>query len=259
MSEPTPAAPTRYEVVAGVATITLDAPQKRNAFSQNLVLGILDGLEQARRDETVRVIVLTNTGTTFSAGADLKEDRASLRPDAKSFVDIVHAIDACPKPVLARVAGHAAGGGAALVACCDVAIASDEVRIGITEVRIGVPPSGVAALLAHRMGRRELFEAFLVGDMMPAARAAELGLVNLAVPAAELDATVARYVDGLVRGGPRSLAATKRLLQGMTGLTPTQSQLLADEASRGAFESSEAREGVASFLEKRPAAWIPQA
>lgn len=249
--------PISYGVAKGVATITLDSPERRNAFSQNLLQGLMAGLRQAQADAEVRVIVITNTGTSFSAGADLKEDRASLGPEALTFVDIVKAIDACPKPVLARVAGHAAGGGAALAACCDLAIAADTARIGITEVRIGVPPAGVAALLASRMGRRELFEAFLVGDMMPAARAAELGMVNLVVPADELDATVDRYVEGLVRGGPKSLAITKRLLQGMADLTPEQAERLSDEASRGVFEASEAKEGVTAFLEKRPAAWIP--
>ncbi len=249
--------PVDYAVAAGVATVTLNAPGKRNAFSQNLVQGLMAGIRSAQADDGVRVIVITNTGTTFSAGADLKEDRASLGPDAITFVDIVKAIDSCPKPVVARVAGHAAGGGAALVVCCDLAIAADTARIGITEVRIGIPPAGVAALLAHRMGRRELVEAFLVGDMMPAARAAELGMVNLVVPEAELDATVARYVEGLVRGGPRSLGITKHLLQAMAHLTPEQAETLADASARGAFESSEAREGVSSFLEKRPATWIP--
>jgi methylglutaconyl-CoA hydratase len=249
--------PTRYETAAGVATITMDAPERRNAFSQNLVQGLLAGLRRAEADEAVRVVVITNTGTTFSAGADLKEDRAALGPDAATFVDVVHATFALSKPVVARVAGHAAGGGVALATCCDVAIAIDSARIGITEVRIGVPPHGVAALLAHRLSPRALLEAFLVGDMMPAARAAELGLVNLAVPADQLDATVARYVDGLVRGGPRSLARTKRMLQAMAHLTPDQAALLADEASRGAFDQAEAREGVAAFLEKRPARWIP--
>ncbi|MDH4078133.1 MAG: enoyl-CoA hydratase-related protein, partial [Acidimicrobiia bacterium] len=113
--------PVDYAVAAGVATITLNAPAKRNAFSQNLVQGLMAGIRQARADDAVRVIVITNTGTTFSAGADLKEDRSSLGPDAITFVDIVKAIDACPKPVVARVAGHAAGGGAALVVCCDLA------------------------------------------------------------------------------------------------------------------------------------------
>lgn len=250
--------PVRSEVGAGVATITLDAPQRRNAFSQDLLVGLLEAIRTAEADDSVRVLVITNAGGTFSAGADLKEDRAALGPDAITFVDIVHVIDACPKPVVARVAGHAAGGGAALAACCDIAIASEDARIGITEARIGVPAAGVAALLAHRMGRRELFEAFLVADMMPARRAAELGLLNLAVPADELDATVARYVDGLVRGGPRTLATTKRLLQAMDGLSATQAATLADEASRGLFTTNEAREGVAAFIERRPAAWIPQ-
>ena len=251
--------PTRYELADGVATITLDAPERRNAFSQNLVQGMLEGLRRAEADEAARVVVITNTGTTFSAGADLKEDRAALGSDPATFVDIVHAIEALSKPVVARVAGHAAGGGAALAACCDVAIASDDARIGITEVRIGVPPHGVAALLAHRLSHRALLEAFLVGDMMSATRAAELGLVNLAVPRADLDATVANYVDGLVRGGPRSLARTKRMLFAMGELTPEQSELLAEEASRGAFEHAEAREGVGAFLERRPAGWIPPA
>jgi methylglutaconyl-CoA hydratase len=249
--------PIRYETAGGVATITLDAPERRNAFSQALLQGIMAGLRRAEADQAVRVVVITNTGTTFSAGADLKEDRASLGPDALTFVDVIHALDASAKPVVARVAGHAAGGGAALAACCDVAIAADTARIGITEVRIGIPPGGVAALLAHRMSRRALYESFLVGDMMPATRAVELGMLNLAVPAEELDETVNRYVDGLVRGGPRALAVTKRLLNAMEQLTPDQAETLADEASRGAFERSEAREGVSAFLEKRSARWIP--
>ena len=249
--------PVRYEVSKGVATITLDAPERRNAFSQDLVKGLLAGLAAAGADEAVRVVVVTNTGGTFSAGADLKEDRASLGPDAATFVDVVRVIEALPKPVVAKVAGHAAGGGAALAACCDVAIAVSTARIGITEVRIGVPPHGVAALLARRMTKRALFEAFLVADMMPAARAADLGLINLAVEPQAFDETVARYVDGLIRGGPHSLAATKRLLLHMDELTPAQAELLANEASRGAFERSEAKEGVASFIGKRPAAWIP--
>ena len=106
--------PTRYELSAGVATITLDAPERRNAFSQDLLQGMMAGIRQVAADDAVRVLVITNTGNTFSAGADLKEDRNALGPDALTFVDIVHALDALPKPVVARVAGHAAGGGAAL-------------------------------------------------------------------------------------------------------------------------------------------------
>lgn len=249
--------PVRYESSAGVATLTLDAPERRNAFSQPLLVALMDGLRRAEADDAVRVIVITNSGTTFSAGADLKEDRATLGPGALTFLDIVDAIDACPKPVVARVAGHAAGGGAALVACCDLAILADSARIGITEVRLGIAPLGVAALLAHRMGQRELFEAFLVGDMMGARRAVELGLANVAVPDDELDATVARYIDGLVRGGPHSLGATKRFLQAIGPLSPADARQLANTTSVSAAERSEAKEGVAAFLGKRPVAWLP--
>jgi methylglutaconyl-CoA hydratase len=266
-------APTRYEVAGGVATITLDAPQRRNAFSQDLIAGVLDGIERAVDDGGVRVLVLTNTGTTFSAGADLKEDRAALGPGAKSFVDVVAAIAACPKPVVGRVAGHAAGGGAAVVVACDLAVAVDTARIGITEVRLGIAPVPVAQLLAARLGTRALSEAFLVGEMMPASRAAELGMVNLAVPADELDATVDRFVGGLVRGGPVALAITKRTLAELCGLPGAEDAgpraAAADRAGGGGAVTGggaaagddaarrEAREGTAAFLEKRPASWVP--
>ena len=129
---------------------------------------------------------------------------------------------------MARVAGHAAGGGAALAVCCDLSIAADTARIGITEVRIGVPPTGVAALLADRPEPPGPLRVVPGRRHDAAARAVELGLLSLAVPADELDATVDRYVDGLVRGGPRSLGVTKRMLQAMAQLTPDQAELLSD-------------------------------
>ncbi|MCC6435802.1 MAG: enoyl-CoA hydratase/isomerase family protein [Acidimicrobiales bacterium] len=249
-------APTRSETVRGVATVTLDSPQNRNAFSQALLTSLRDDLQAAIDDPAVRVIVLTNTGTTFSAGADLKEDARSLPKGALTFGDIVDLVDRGPKPVVGRIAGHGAGAGAVLAAACDIAIAADTARLGITEVRLGIAPVPVAAMMAHRMGRRELFEAFLAADMMPAARAAELGMINLAVPADELDATVARYVDALVKGAPEALATTKTALQAMAdGGVAANVAYGAHHA--GALRSEEAREGVEAFLQKRPPAWIP--
>lgn len=249
-------APTRYEVAGGVATITLDSPGNRNAFSQPLLQSLMAGLKAALSDATVRVIVLTNSGGTFSAGADLREDSRSLPADALGFPDIVAAVDASPKPVVGRIAGHAAGGGAALVAACDVAIALDTVRLGITEVRLGIAPVPVAAMMAHRMGRRALFEAFLAADMMPAARAVELGLVNLAVAEDSFDDVVGHYVDCLVKGAPETLAATKAALRAMTETTVAAAQAYAS-ANPAGFGSAEAKEGVAAFLEKRPPTWVP--
>jgi methylglutaconyl-CoA hydratase len=248
--------PTRYEVARGVATITLDSPGNRNAFSQALLQSLKAHLDQALADDAVRVVVLTNTGGTFSAGADLKEDSRSLPPGSLVFGDIVDVIDGSPKPVVGRIAGHAAGGGAVLASACDIAVAVDTARIGITEVRLGIAPVPVAAMMAHRMGRRELFEAFLAADMMPAARAAELGLVNVAVAADELDPTVARYVDALTRGAPGALAATKTALRAMVDQSLAANRAYA-KANGGTLGSPEAREGVNAFIEKRPPAWIP--
>lgn len=246
-------AATRYEVANGVATITMDAPQRRNAFSQELLNGVLGDLDRAAADDAVRVVVLTNSGTTWSAGADLREGTA-LGDTAKSFVDLARAVDASPKPVVARVAGHAAGGAVAVVVCCDLAIAVDSARIGVTEARLGIAPIAVAELLAGRLSARALSEAFLVAEMMPAARAAELGLVNRAVPEAELDEVVGGYVDGLLRSGPVALAGTKRALQARA---PGGSARVPVSAGEEAAAKAEAREGVAAFLEKRPAAWVP--
>ncbi|MFN0089623.1 MAG: enoyl-CoA hydratase/isomerase family protein [Acidimicrobiales bacterium] len=249
--------PTRYEAAGGVATITLDMPERRNALGHFMVRSFLDHMEQALADESVRCVVLANSGTTFSAGADLKQDRSQIEGVPLGFPDMVRAIVASPKPVIARVAGHCAGGGAALVCMCDIAIASDTSRIGITEVRIGIPPSGVAAMILHRMTTRHALEAFLTGEMVPAARAVEMGLINQAVPEEQLDAEVTRVVEGILRGGPASLAATKQLVLEFAGIDLEHAIARGEELGKGAFDSAEAREGVAAFRERRDPSWIP--
>lgn len=245
-------------VTGGVATITLDSPERRNSFGQPLLRSLLAQLDSAVADDEVRVIVLTNSGNTFSAGADLKEDRSTIGPDDPTFFDVVARIDASPKPVVGRIAGHAAGGGAAVVVACDIAVVTDEARIGITEVRLGLPPVPVASILAHRMTPRALSEAFLAAEMLSAQRAVELGMANRAVPAGELDAAVAGYVDALLRGGPVALAVTKEALGSMVGNPASVNADVADRFRHSGFTSPEAAEGVAAFVEKRDPAWIPQ-
>jgi methylglutaconyl-CoA hydratase len=250
--------PTSLTVANGVATITLDLPERRNSFGQALLRSLLAHLDAAVTDATVRVMVLTNTGNTFSAGADLKEDRNALGPDAPTFFDVIDRIDASPKPVVARVNGHAAGGGAALAIACDIAVAVDTARIGITEVRLGIAPLPVAAVLVHRLTPRALTESFLTGEMLDAGRAAELGMVNAAVPEAELDATVARYVDALVRSGPEALRVTKRALAEMVLRPADQAAEVAERHDGDDAVDVERREGVAAFVEKRAPQWIPE-
>lgn len=253
--------PTTCAVERGVATITLDSPERRNSFGQPLLKSLLANFDAAVADTNVRVIVLTNAGTVFSAGADLKEDRATIGPGDPTFFDVIARIDASPKPVVGRIAGHAAGGGAAVVVACDISVMADTARIGITEVRLGLPPVPVASILAHRMTPKALFESFLAADMMSARRAEQLGMVTIVVPEAELDETVSRYVDALLRGGPESLAITKRSLQAMIGRSLEENLATAarHQASDGgdALSGAEARAGVAAFIEKRDAPWLP--
>lgn len=249
--------PTTYRIDRpGVATITMDAPERRNSFGQPMLRSLLGHLRQAVKSEDVRVIVLTNAGTVFSAGADLKEDRRTIGPDDPTFFDVVTAIDDSPKPVVGRIAGHAAGGGAAAAIACDVSVMVDTARIGITEVRLGIAPMAVAAILAHRLSTRALFESFLAADMMSALRAQELGLVNMAVAEADLDATVDRFVDALVLGGPESLAMTKKALRAMTGRTAEENARVGQQLA-AELTSTEAQAGVAAFVNKRDAPWVP--
>lgn len=248
---------TSLTIDRGIATISLDHHAGRNSFGQGLLRSLFDNFDAAVADDEVRVIVLTNSGTVFSAGADLKEDRSTLKPGDPSFMEFVHKMDASPKPVIGRIAGHAAGGGAAIVIACDLSVIVDSARIGITEVRLGIPPVPVAALLAHRLTPMAMHEAFLAADMMDASRAAAIGLVNAVVSEAELDATVAHYADALTRGAPAALAETKKTLQAMLGRTMEENLAYAEANHGDVFGQSEAAEGVAAFREKRDANWIP--
>ncbi len=249
--------PTTYRIDRpGVATITLDAPERRNSFGQPMLKSLLAHLRQAVESEDVRVIVLTNAGTVFSAGADLKEDRGGIGPGDPTFFDLVTAIDESPKPVVGRIAGHAAGGGAAVAIACDLSVMVDTARIGITEVRLGIAPVAVAAILAHRLSPRAMFESFLAADMMPAQRAQELGLVNVAVAEGDLDATLDRFIDALVRGGPESLAMTKKALRAMTGRTAEENAIIAPHLV-AELTHTEAQAGVAAFVNKQDAPWVP--
>lgn len=247
---------TVYEAAGGVATIIMDAQERRNAFGRDLRESLLADFEAALADPAVRVIVLTNAGSSFSAGADVKEERNPEHPWPLPYHEILEAVDRSPKPVVARVAGHAAGGAACLVAMCDISVVADTARIGITEVRLGAPPVDVVAYLASRIPYRFLLEALITGEMMPAQRAVELGLANVAVPVGELDATVARYVESLIKSAPNAIATTKRWLQTMVHLTADQSKALGREAvSTSLFTSVEATEGIEAFVQKRPPSW----
>jgi methylglutaconyl-CoA hydratase len=257
---PHPLPVVHYAVSAGVATVTMDSPHNRNALSMALMGGVLDSLRRAVEDDAVRVIVLTHTGRVFCSGADLRETQSGTGPGdipVASLPAILRTIWEAPKPVVARIAGPARAGGLGLIGACDLAVAAEDATFAFTEVRLGVIPAVISATVLPRLAPRAAAELFLTGGVFDGRRAEQVGLLTRAVPAGSLDDAVREYVDMLVRGGPLALAGTKQLLRRAPAadLGAELEQLTATSVRY--FTSEEGREGVASFREKRDAAWVP--
>lgn len=247
-------AATTLTVDAGVATITLDQPDNRNALSTALVDSLGDQLVAATGDEAVRVIVLTNESHVFCAGADLSGADA---PDPRySLVDIFEAILESPKPVIGRIAGHCMGGGVGLAAACDISVVTEEARIGFTEVRIGVAPAMISVICLPKMRRADAMELFLSGERITASRAVEVGLLNRVVAADALDAAVDEVVGNVLAGGPNALTAAKRLVDEVPAMARADAFAFTEPLSAELFASDEAAEGMAAFREKRNARWV---
>jgi len=250
----------------GIATITLDRPDKHNAFD-DVLIGELDrAIEQTANDAAVRAVVLAANGKSFSAGADLNWMRRMADysddenfEDAMQLAHMLERLDALRKPTIARVQGHTFGGGVGLVACCDIAVAADAARFCLSEVRLGLMPSIISPFVVRAIGAREARRYFQTAERFDAVEACRIGLVHRTVPAAELDEAVAQIIDHLLQGGPEAQAATKDFIA-LNDASPINKELLRDAARRIANlrASEEGREGLSAFLEKRPPKWRPE-
>src|SRR5690349_19486713 len=205
----------RAATAAGVTTLTLDSPANRNALSAALMTRLLELLGAALTDPAVRAVVLSHAGPVFCSGADLKETEAATtgRLPAELLADVLAALWEFPKPVVARVGGPARAGGLGLVAAADLAVCPTDATFAFSEVRLGVVPALISATVLPRLSSRAAAELFLTGETFDGTRAAQVGLVTAAVPASELDATVQRYLTGLLRAAPGALIGTKSLLR----------------------------------------------
>jgi methylglutaconyl-CoA hydratase len=246
----------------GVATLTLDSPTNRNALSSALVTELLDGLAAAVADPAVRVVVLSHAGPVFCSGVDLAETEAARTGGtlpAARMGELLTALWDCPKPVLARVGGPARAGGLGLVAAADIAVCTTEATFAFSEVRIGVVPAIISATVLRRLTPRAAAELYLTGEVFDGTRAAQVGLVTAAVPAAELDAAVTRYTGALLRGAPGALAGTKALLHraGILATNPADDLAELTTLSLSYFHSAEGVEGVTAFRQRRAPAWVP--
>jgi methylglutaconyl-CoA hydratase len=254
------APPLRVATADGVSTLTLDSPHNRNALSTPLMTRLREALAAAVADDAVRVVVLDHTGPVFCSGVDLAETeaaRAAGAVPAAMLADLLGEVWDCPKPVVARVGGPARAGGLGLIAAADLAYCATDATFAFTEVRLGVIPAVISATVLRRLAARAAVELYLTGEVFDGSRAARIGLVSAAVPAAELAATVAAACAALVRGAPKALAGTKELLRSYPGATVATDLAELSARSVSYFRSDDASEGIAAFREKRAPSWVP--
>ena len=243
----------------GVATITLNRAERRNAIGPVMVNELLWALEDARADDAVRSVVITGAGKAFCAGGDFAQmtsgaDAPKLPPKG-DYKDLLLALFYATKPVIARVNGHAMGGGLGLVAACTFAVASTDARLGTPEIDVGLFPFMILAVLERVMTRRRLVEMLLAGEKMSAEEAARAGLVNKAVAPADLDAAVAGYTSMIASKSPVTVRLGLEALRDTDGLTTSGKLPILSERLAQCLATDDAREGLMAFLEKRSPQW----
>lgn len=255
------------ETDLGVGIITLNRPERHNAFDDALIAELSDAIDRMATDPAVRVLVISSTGKSFCAGADLNwmkraagyGNEENLR-DSRALAEMLRKLAQCPKPTMARIQGPAYGGGVGLVACCDVAIATFEAQFSLTEVKLGLIPAVISPHVIAAIGERYARRYMLTAERFSAAEAYRIGLLHeIVTDVAALDEAVGEIVDALLNNGPRALAECKELIQAVAW-KPLSDAILDDTAQRitRLRASEEGREGMSAFLEKRKPNWIAQ-
>ncbi|AOW93146.1 enoyl-CoA hydratase [Rhodococcus sp. WMMA185] len=243
----------RYEVGAGFATLTLDSPHNRNAISGRLVSELHEGLRTAAADPDVRAVVLTHTGGTFCAGADLSETKGDVGTRTREMADLLRAIVELPKPVIGKIDGHVRAGGMGLVGACDLAIAGPRSTFALTEVRLGLAASIISLTVLPRIDSRAASRYFLTGEKFGADQAEAIGLITAF--AQDPDGAVEELLDQFRQASPQGLAESKTLTtRAVLADFDQYTDALTAQSAR-LFESEESREGMTAFLQKRPPRW----
>ncbi len=247
-----------------VAWLTLDRPERHNAFDEALIAAMTEALAGLAGDSTVRVVVLAGAGPSFSAGADLdwmkraaRQTPEENRADALALARLMRALAELPKPTVARVHGAAIGGGLGLVCCCDIALASEAATFGLSEVRLGLVPAAIAPYVVAALGPRHARRLMLTGERIDANEARRIALVHEVAPATALDDALDHIVHELLKGAPSAHAEVKRLVRAVGGIVDDDLVALTAASIAAARASAEGREGVAAFLEKRSPTWRP--
>lgn len=251
------------EKQGAVARVWFNRPEAHNALSAELGGALVATLETLRKDDTCRVVVLGGRGPSFCAGADIGAMKASANAsfddnlsEATRLGQMFAALADFPKPVVGRVHGGVYGGGVGLCCACDIVVASEDAKFGLTEVRLGIVPGLISPYVIRRLGDRAARELMLTGERFDATRALALGVVNYVLPAPELDARVDERVGELLKGGPQAQARIKQLFERWAEAGWAEYRASLPQTLASVRSGEEARDGLAAFLEKRKPGWV---
>ena len=250
----------------GILTLNMHRPEVHNAFDANMINELTAALAGAEENGQVRIVVITGSGSCFSAGADMNWMRslvgASLEDnesDARRLAKLMRSLNYLSKPSIARINGAAFGGGVGLIAACDITIAVDNARFGLTEARLGLAPAVISPYVMRCIGENNARRYFLSGERFNARQAQRLGLIQQLVTPGQLDETVEEITGQLLKGGPTAVMQCKQLAFEIAGHN-AESQKSMDEYTTKLIArlriSAEGQEGLAAFLEKRNPDWV---
>jgi methylglutaconyl-CoA hydratase len=242
--------------------VTLNRPEVRNAFNEHVIEELTRWATTTARDQEVRVAILAGAGKVFCAGADLTWMSRMMSythdenvEDASAMAKMYASLDHLPIALVGRVHGAALGGGAGLVAVCDIVVADEQATFGFTEVKLGIVPAVISPYVLTKLGMSPARELFLTGMRFNAARAQEIGLVHAVVPERDLDAAIATYVNELLSAAPGAIATAKELLRKVWARPVQDTMGLTADTIAVRRVSEEGQEGMKAFLEKRKPTW----
>jgi methylglutaconyl-CoA hydratase len=248
----------------GVATVTLNRPEILNAFDDELIKELITTFLFLQKSENVRVVVLTGAGKSFCAGADVNWMKRMKDysfdenlNDAKVLADLFSAVNSCRYPVIGKINGHALGGGAGLVACCDYVIAADSALMGFTEVKLGLLPAVISPFVIAKIGESHARATFLSGERFNMTKAFAMGLVHQVSTIEELDKNTNVVVEGFLTAAPNASILAKDLIKNIVKFNSIlEARDYTCETIANVRKSSEGQEGMSALLEKRKAKWL---
>ncbi len=245
-----------------VLWIMFNRPEVHNAFDSEAILELTDAFEEVKTDDSVRVVVLTGIGKSFCSGADINWMREIVKysfeqnlEESLQLADVLYKIYTLPKPTIAMVNGAAIGGGTGFLSVCDIAVAAEEARFGLSEVKIGLIPAAISPYVIRKIGESKAREYFLTGQRISAQKAYEIGLINEVVPKIKLEERIDEHLDHFLASGPEAIASCKELILNVPRLSLEDVREYTARMIANLRISEEGQEGMSAYLEKRKPFW----